>query len=292
MAQDQEQRGAKTPPTTEFAFDTLTALLGGAAASAVLPDDLPARAAVIAALDGPHAWLTPGVDGRAPDPRIVRQLALEVSSLKLRAFVCICRAWAQGGWPAAEITGRLHLDATAPAPVRWRIEMLVRPRDGGAAPAPVDRELGLILARLLWRNDERPPEAAVEAAECAAQRFARGIGQAPGRPEDLARALLAEVGVADSALLLYDAGRRRRVDRAPLPPPLWTELGMLALCLASGTGPLTVPTDSIAQAAGAAADHAQALVHRIGVEAFAAWVRQDDLRDVLRAALGDRDTDS
>jgi hypothetical protein len=269
----------------DVSFDTLARLLGGARAAEALADHADA-APHIAALDGPAAWLTPGTDATTPSAGTIRQLALEVLSLKLRTFAAIVDQVPPQlpSLPPEHVRVQL-LDGTGlPGARRWNVHVSLVA--GGGAPADraagadagLRTSLGLLLARLLFESDRRRGDEAQQHGVGLASTFATGSGTSPA---ENAERLFANGPGGDSSVVLFSLEHRDLLTGKALPAGLWAQVGGLLLRLLTDVSEFSLPDPPI----DALRPRLAQLIRRLDIATFGAIARRDEISDLLRQNL-------
>ncbi|MCK5940784.1 MAG: hypothetical protein KAI24_02345 [Planctomycetes bacterium] len=287
MTQGSDNPDASQPAGSEVPFDTLTQLLGGARGSdvqagadgAALIDD-----ATAAALDSPHAWLTPGTDATPPSVATLRQLLLEVLSLKLRAFAAIVDQVDATRAPltATCVRARLLDDPGLLGAARWHVILRVAatPPQSAAelASLTLRTSLGHLLSRLLFRTDERTADEAQTRGTKLAATFARGSGS---DPHENAERLFDHGPGADPTELFHRRDQRTCLDSRALPAGLWSDVGTLLLQLLSDVPGFALPDAPL----DALRLRLKRLRLRLDVATFGAVPRRDEISAMLRHNL-------
>lgn len=260
-----------------------SALLGGASAAAVVPDD--ANRSLVASLDAEQAWLTPGGRAADADRAIVRQFALECCSLKLRTFYAACRlligAKRDGSQPfgldQVQLCLRDHPGSLAPARWNFDVEIVAAAGDG----PPLRRGLGNVLACLLLTNDQRGAEQAIALADELARNLERARPTLSGPLDGAARAVFAASPAGDRTAVLHPVALRRVLAGDGVPAAVWQEIGELLLRLVADVPGFSLGDAPLMDVCA----RLNVLLRRLDVAVFGAEARRAAVQQALHQKL-------
>lgn len=278
MTQRSDSQDAPHSRALEVSFDNMAHLLGGAKARDVLAATDEAKP-FVRMLDDPAAWLTPGTAATPPSVGTVRQLALEVLSLKLRAFAAVVAQLSrdQSAVAPKDVTVRL-LDTTGMlGAARWSLHVSVA-RGEGAGGLSLRTSLGHLLGRLLFSNDQRSPDAALTYATELARTFASGSGSSP---TENAHRLLADGPGSDSTAVLFAQEMRAQLAGKGVSRGLWSQVGSLLLRLLTDVADFSLPDPPLDPLA----PLLTSLRQRCDIATFGAIARRDEISALLRQNL-------